>query len=72
MPWRRAWQPYSSIHSCLENPMDGKAWLATVHRVAKSQTRLKRPSMHALDTLSHVHTCLDVCRGTKWETPKSL
>ena len=52
--------------------MDGKAWLATVHRVAKSQTRLKRLSMHALDTLSHVHTCLDVCRGTKWETPKSL
>ena len=27
-------------HSCLENPMDGGAWQATVHRVAKSQTRL--------------------------------
>ena len=27
-------------HSCLENPMDGGAWWATVHRVAKSQTRL--------------------------------
>ena len=27
-------------YSCLENPMDGGAWLATVHRVAKSQTRL--------------------------------
>ena len=26
--------------SCLENPMDGGAWWATVHRVAKSQTRL--------------------------------
>ena len=26
--------------SCLENPMDGGAWLATVHGVAKSQTRL--------------------------------
>ena len=26
--------------SCLENPMDGGAWRATVHRVAKSQTRL--------------------------------
>ena len=24
--------------SCLENPMDRGAWLATVHRVAKSQT----------------------------------
>ena len=26
-------------YSCLENPMDGGAWWATVHRVAKSQTR---------------------------------
>ena len=25
-------------HSCLENPMDGGAWWATVHGVAKSQT----------------------------------
>ena len=25
---------------CLENPMDGGAWWATVHRVAKSQTPL--------------------------------
>ena len=27
--------------SCLENPMDGGAWWATVHWVAKSQTRLR-------------------------------
>ena len=27
-------------YSCLENPTDGGAWQATVHRVAKSQTRL--------------------------------
>ena len=27
-------------YSCLENPMDGEAWQATVHKVAKSQTRL--------------------------------
>ena len=27
-------------HSCLENPMDGGAWKAAVHGVAKSQTRL--------------------------------
>ena len=33
-------------YSCLENPMDRGAWQATVHRVAKSQTRLKRLSMH--------------------------
>ena len=28
-------------YSCLENPMDTGAWWATVHGVAKSQTRLK-------------------------------
>ena len=27
-------------YSCLENPMDGGAWWATVHGVVKSQTRL--------------------------------
>ena len=27
-------------YSCLENFMDGGAWLATVHGVTKSQTRL--------------------------------
>ena len=27
-------------YSCLENPMDGGVWWATVHRVTKSQTRL--------------------------------
>ena len=29
-------------YSCLENPMEGVAWWATVHGVAKSRTRLKR------------------------------
>ena len=33
-------------YSCLENLMDRGAWQATVHRVAKSWTWLKRPSMH--------------------------
>ena len=28
------------LYSCLENPMDGGAWLAVVHGVAKSRTRL--------------------------------
>ena len=37
-------------YSCLENPMDRGAWRATVHRVAKSRTRLKRLSMHAHET----------------------
>ena len=28
-------------YSCLENPMDGGAWWAAVHRVSKSRTRLR-------------------------------
>ena len=35
-------------YSCLENPMDRGAWWATVHGVAKSQTRLKRLSTQPL------------------------
>ena len=27
-------------YSCLENPMEGEAWWATVHGVVKSRTRL--------------------------------
>ena len=34
-------------HSCLEDPMDRGAWQATVHRVEKSWTCLKRLSMLA-------------------------
>ena len=34
-------------YSCLENPMDRKAWRATVQRVAESQTWLKRHCMCA-------------------------
>ena len=33
-------------YSCLENSMDRGAWRATVHRVAKSRTRLKQLSTH--------------------------
>ena len=29
-------------YSCLENPMDRRAWWASVHRVAKSRTPLKQ------------------------------
>ena len=35
------------IYSCLENPMDRGDWQAVVHRVAKTQTELKKLSMHA-------------------------
>ena len=33
-------------YSCVENPMDRGAWQATVYRVAKNQTGLKRLSTH--------------------------
>ena len=36
-PWSRKRQ--LTPVSCLENPMDREAWRATVHRVAKNQTR---------------------------------
>ena len=36
-------------YSCLETPMDRRAWWATVHRVAKSWAQLKRLSMHVGD-----------------------
>jgi len=39
-------------YSCLENPMDRGAWQATVHRVTKSQTRLRQFCTHA-----HIHIC---------------
>ena len=44
IPSRKAWQPTQD--SYLENPMDRGAWWATVHRVTKSLTRLKRLIMH--------------------------
>ena len=34
-------------YSWLENLMEGGAWRAIVHRVAKGRTQLKRLSMHA-------------------------
>ena len=37
-------------YSCLENPMDGGAWWATVHGIAKSQTRLS-DFTHSLSSL---------------------
>ena len=37
--------------SCLGNPVDRRAWWATIHKVTKSQTRLKRLGMHAQNPL---------------------
>ena len=33
-------------YSCLKNPMDSGAWLATVHQVANSWKQLKQLSSH--------------------------
>ena len=33
-------------YSCLENPMDRRAWQAMVHRITRSWTRLKQLSTH--------------------------
>ena len=47
-------------HSCLENPMDGGAWKAAVHGVAKSQTRLSNFTFpfyfHALEKEMATHS----------------
>ena len=47
-------------YSCLENPMDGGAWQAAVHGVAKSQTRLSDLTFtfhfHALEKEMATHS----------------
>ena len=47
-------------YSCLENPMDGGAWWAAVHGVAKSQTRLGNFPFtfyfHALEKEMAIHS----------------
>ena len=39
MVWKRVWQPTPVF--CPGESMDRGAWQATIHRVTKSQTRLK-------------------------------
>ena len=46
-------------YSCLENPMDGGVWLATVHGVTKSQTQLS--DFTSLYLYVHVCACVCVC-----------
>ena len=47
-------------YSCLENPMDGGAWWAAVHGVAKSQARLSDFTFtfhfHALEKEMETHS----------------
>ena len=55
---------FSLKYSCLENPMDGGAWWATVHGVAKSQTRLS-DFTHSL-TLTRHRAWLLILADGKW------
>ena len=47
-------------YSCLENPMDGRAWWASVHGVTKSRTRLSDFNLtfhfHALEEEMATHS----------------
>ena len=49
-------------YSCLENPMDGGAWWAAVHGVAKSQTQLSDFTftfhLHALEKEMATHSSI--------------
>jgi len=55
-------------YSCLENPMDGGAWWAAVHGVAKSRTRLSDFAFtfqfHALEKEMATH-----CSVLAWRIP---
>ena len=46
-------------YSCLGNSMDSGAWWATVHSIAKSQTRLKHLSTHECR-----HSINKICIGS--------
>ena len=49
-------------YSCLENPMDGGAWWAADHGVAKSRTRLSNFTFtfhfHALEKEMEIHSSI--------------
>ena len=53
-------------YSCLESPMDGGAWWAAVHRVAKSRTRLSNFTLtfdfHALEKEMATHSSVRAWR----------
>ena len=57
-------------YSCLENPMDGGAWKAVVHGVAKSQTWLNDFTftfhLHALEKKMATH-----CSVLAWRIPRT-
>ena len=62
--------------SCLANPMDGGAWQAAVHGVARSQTRLSDFTLtfhfHALEKEMATHSSVPVWRIPGTEEPGGL
>ena len=54
-------------YSYLENPMDRGAWQATVHRVAKSRTRLSNFT-HSTHSLTQVLESLEASPSIAWAT----
>ena len=63
-------------YSCLENPMDGGAWCAAVHGVAKSQTRLSDFTFtfhfHTLEEEMTIHSSVLAWRFPGMEEPGRL
>ena len=65
-------------YSCLENPVDGGAWWATVHRVAKSWTRLSDFTfiftfiLLSVQFSSVTQSCPTLCDPMDCSTPDSL
>ena len=63
-------------YSCLENPMDGGAWWAAVHGVAKSRTRLSDFTLafhfHALEKEMAPHSSVLAWRIPWTEEPGGL
>ena len=63
-------------HSCLENPMDGGAWKATVHGVAEGQTRLSNFTftfhLHALEKEMATHSSVLAWRIPGMGEPSGL
>ena len=56
---------------CLENPMDGEAWWATVHEVAKSRTRLSNFTQGTSHSLQlHVQGWIWLKTWQDWGTLK--
>ena len=84
--WMTLWPPSSTLnredngtplqYSCLENPMDGGAWWAAVHGVAKSWTRLSDFTFtfhfHILEKEMATHSSIPAWRIPWMEEPDRL